>query len=70
MQTKKQSIIETITSILIGYIISLVSLFIIFPILGIESNSGKNMIISFYFTAISLIRGYYVRRYFNKKQNK
>jgi len=70
MQTKKQSIIETITSILIGYIISLVSLFIIFPILGIESNSGKNIIISFYFTVISLIRGYYVRRYFNKKQNK
>ena len=70
MQTKKQSIIETITSILIGYIISLVSLFIIFPILGIESSSGKNIIITFYFTAISLIRGYFVRRYFNKKQNK
>jgi len=67
MQSKKQSIMETLTSVFIGYIISLASLFIIFPILNIESSSSKNIIITFYFTVLSIARGYVVRRFFNKK---
>ena len=67
MQTKKQSLIESFTNVAIGYIISLLSLFIIFPILGIESSPSKNFIITFYFTIISIFRSYIIRRYFNKK---
>jgi hypothetical protein len=67
MQTKKQSLIESFTNVAIGYIISLLSLFIIFPILGIESSPSKNFIITFYFTVISIFRSYIIRRYFNKK---
>lgn len=67
MQTKNQSFIETIINISIGYLISLVSLFLIFPVLGIESSTGKNLLITLYFTLISILRSYLVRRYFNKK---
>jgi hypothetical protein len=67
MQTKKQSIIESLTNVGVGYLISLISLFIIFPILGIESSPGKNFIITFYFTVIGIARNYILRRYFNKK---
>jgi len=67
MQTKKQSIIESLTNVTIGYLISLISLFLIFPILGIESSTGKNLIITLYFTLISIARSYIIRRYFNKK---
>jgi ABC-type maltose transport system permease subunit len=67
MQTKKQSLIESFTNVAIGYIISLLSLFIIFPILGIESSTGKNILITLYFTIISVFRSYIIRRYFNKK---
>ena len=58
MQTKKQSFIESLTNVAIGYLISLLSLFIIFPILGIESSTGKNLIITLYFTLITLYGSY------------
>jgi len=70
MQTKKQSLFESILNILVGYLISLISLFIIFPLLGIESSPGKNITISIYFTVISLIRSYLLRRFFNRKHAK
>ncbi|WP_372650839.1 hypothetical protein [Draconibacterium sp.] len=70
MQTKKQSIIESITNTAVGYFISLLSLFVIFPPLGISSSPGKNITISLYFTAISIARGYVLRRFFNNKHNK
>lgn len=67
-QTRKQSLIESLTNVAIGYIVSLISLFIVFPLVGIESTVGKNMLITLYFTAISIARSYIVRRYFNKKK--
>lgn len=70
MQSKRQSFIESLTNLAVGYTISLISLFVIFPIMGIESSAGKNIIITLYFTIISLLRSYVIRRYFNKKQSK
>lgn len=67
MQTKKQSIVESITNTAVGYGISLMSLFLIFPVLGIASSPRKNIAISAYFTVISILRGYVLRRFFNKK---
>jgi len=69
MQTKKQSFLESLTNVAIGYFISLISLFLIFPILGIQSSTGKNLIITLYFTLISIARSYILRRFFNKKTN-
>ena len=67
MQTKKQSFKEALINVAVGYLISLASLFILFPIFGIESSPGKNVMITLYFTAISILRSYLLRRYFNKK---
>ena len=67
MQTKKQSFIEAVSNTAIGFAISLVASFIIFPIVGIASSGKQNVVVVVFFTAISIIRGYVVRRYFNKK---
>ncbi len=67
MQTKKQSIKESITNIVVGYFISLISQLIIFPLLNITVTMADNLLISAYFTLISLIRSYVIRRYFNRK---
>ena len=67
MQSKKQSLIEAITNTSVGFLISLGATFVIFPIVGIESNTGKNIIITIFFTVISILRGYLLRRLFNKK---
>ena len=64
-QTKLQSLIESITNILIGYLVALASQLAIFPIFGINIPLSDNLLIGFWFTAISLVRSYVVRRYFN-----
>jgi len=68
MQSKKQSFNESVYNVAIGYIVALVSQILIFPIVGVESTIDQNIKIGFYFTAISLIRSYFIRRFFNKKQ--
>jgi len=67
MQTKKQSLTEAITNTAVGFGISYVSTFLIFPVLGIVTSPGTNLIIVIYFTIISILRGYVIRRFFNKK---
>ena len=65
MQTKKQSLIEIIISTAIGFVVSLISTFVLFPIVGINSTSSKNVVVTIFFTVISIVRGYFVRRIFN-----
>ncbi len=70
MQTKKQSFIESLANVTVGFLITIISLHIIFPLLGIENHSGKNIIITIYLTVLSILRNYVLRRYFNRKQLK
>jgi len=67
MQTKLQSLTESITNILIGYLIALMSQLLIFPMFDIILPLSDNLLIGLYFTMISLIRSYILRRYFNKR---
>jgi len=48
MQTKKQSFIESITNVLIGFGISLAATFFIFPLMGLESTPTKNVFITIF----------------------
>ena len=64
-QTKKQSLLESITNTFVGFIISLISVIFI-----LDKPFFENLLITLYFTIISIIRGYIIRRYFNRnKQN-
>ncbi|EGV44405.1 hypothetical protein BZARG_765 [Bizionia argentinensis JUB59] len=67
MQTKKQSLTESLSNTAVGFGVSYASTFLIFPLLGIATNAGTNLIIVIYFTIISILRGYAIRRFFNKK---
>ena len=70
MQSKLQSLIESLINILIGYFTALLSQVLIFPIFDIYVSFQDNLLIGLYFTIISLIRSYLVRRYFNNKDIK
>ena len=65
MQTRRQSMIETAASVAIGYVVALLSQIVIFPLFGIYATMTDNLLIGAWFTVISIIRGYYVRRFFN-----
>lgn len=66
MQTKTQSLIESVVNILIGYLVALASQLVVFPLFGINIPLTDNLLIGFWFTAVSIVRGYAVRRYFNR----
>ena len=66
-QSRRQSFFESLTNTAIGFGISFASTFLIFPLVGIASSGGKNFIITCYFTVISILRGYLLRRVFNKR---
>ena len=67
MQTKYQSLVESLINILIGYLTALLSQVLIFPLFDIDVSFQDNLLIGLYFTIISLLRSYLVRRYFNKR---
>ena len=66
IQNKKQSLIESITQTIIGLVTSFLIQIIIYPALNIPVTLSQNIIITFVFFAVSILRGYLVRRYFNK----
>lgn len=64
-QTKKQSFIESITNVAVGYGVALLSQIVIFPYFGIKVSLKQNMVIGCFFTVISILRSYVLRRIFN-----
>jgi uncharacterized protein YacL len=69
MQSKKYSIIESVTNTIIGLVTSFIIQLIIYPLLDIPVSIGQNIIITLVFFTVSIIRGYLIRRLFNKKDN-
>lgn len=67
MQTKLESFIESLTNILIGYGVALASQLVIFPHFDIHVPFTTNLWIGAWFTLVSLIRSYILRRWFNAK---
>ena len=66
MQSKKHSIIESFTNVFIGYLVAIMSQLVIFPLFGINIPLKDNLLIGFWFTLISIVRSYSIRRLFNR----
>jgi hypothetical protein len=65
-QLRRHSFIESISNVAVGYGVALLSQIIIFPMYGIHIPIGTNIMIGVWFTIISIIRSYVLRRIFNK----
>jgi hypothetical protein len=65
-QSKKHSIYESITNVVVGLLMSFLIQLILYPILNIEVSLNQNIFITFVFFVVSFIRGYVIRRIFNK----
>ena len=64
MQSKTMSLVETLVNIGIGLIVSLLSQLVIFKAYGIALDFHQNLEIVGWFTAVSIVRSYCVRRAF------
>ena len=65
-QKKKHSLIETISGTVIGLVTSFIIQLFLYPILDIPVRLEQNIIITIVFFVVSILRGYLVRRLFNK----
>ncbi len=68
MQSKRESMIETLTNVSIGWFISFIANMLVLPLFGYNINLTDGVLISIIFTIISIVRGYVVRRWFNSKE--
>lgn len=66
-QSRLESLIESVINIVIGYNVALLSQWLIFPMFDIHVSLTDNLLIGAWFTAISLVRSYVIRRWFNAR---
>jgi hypothetical protein len=64
-QTRTMSLVETITNVAIGLIVSFLSQVAIFKYYDIHISLAQNLELTLYFTVVSIIRSYVLRRFFN-----
>jgi len=64
-QSRIQSAVESVANVVVGYGVAVASQVAIFPFFGIHIPLSSNLAIGAWFTAISLLRSYVLRRWFN-----
>lgn len=65
-QTKRMSLIETATNVVVGLATSFMVQWLVFPLFGIYVSHSTNAGITAIFFVVSLIRSYTIRRVFNR----
>ena len=65
MQSKRQSLIESLFGTGVGFIIALLTQVLVFPFYGLEVSLSTNLQLTFIFTFVSVVRSYAIRRFFN-----
>ena len=68
MQSKKQSLIESLTSVFIGWLIGVILNILVLPLFDYNITVIDSLWVSLIFTVVSVIRGYIIRRFFNSKE--
>ena len=66
MQSKKHSTLESLTNTVVGLLTSFAIQLVIYPLLNIPVTLNQNIIITVVFFVVSFLRGYIIRRVFNK----
>lgn len=65
MQKRRHSLLEALLSTAIGFGVAFAANFVVLPLFGYMPSISENLLITTFFTVISVIRGYAVRRLFN-----
>jgi hypothetical protein len=64
-QSRAASFFETLTSTVMGFVLSVGVQRLLFPALGHDFVFAENMVVASVFTSVSVLRGYVIRRTFN-----
>ena len=66
MQSRRQSLIEAITNVVVGYALAVLTQIVVFPWFGLKVSLNDNLAIGAMFVIISLLRSYALRRLFEQ----
>ena len=69
MKSRKWSLVESISNVLVGFGVAILGQIIIFPWFGMQVRLTDNLKIGGIFTVVSIMRSYGVRRMFNWMHN-
>ena len=64
-QSRKASFTEALLNITIGFFVAVTAQMMIFPVFGIEIPTSDHYLLGLFFTGVSLVRSYCLRRFFN-----
>lgn len=67
MQTRLSSLIEAAVSTAVGFALSVLAGHFLFPQYGVHITVSTNLSITAWFTLLSVVRGYVIRRWFNNR---
>lgn len=65
-QSRRMSLIEAATNVIVGYALAVGMQIVVFPVFGIHIALGDQLAIGLAFTGVSLVRGYLLRRLFER----
>lgn len=65
-QSRRLSLIEATTNVVVGYALAVITQIVAFPWFGLQVSLGDNLAIGAVFVGVSLIRSYALRRLFER----
>jgi hypothetical protein len=65
-QSRLMSLCESVTNVVVGYVLAIATQLVVFPIFGIEAGLREHLTIGLAFLGVSLARGYALRRLFER----
>jgi len=65
-QSRHMSLIESATNVVVGYVLAIATQIVVFPWFGFETGLREHLTIGLAFVGVSLVRGYVLRRVFDR----
>ena len=65
-QSRRMSLIESAANVVVGYVLAIVTQIVVFPWFGLETGLQEHLTIGVAFVGVSLMRGYVLRRIFDR----
>ena len=65
-QSPRMSLIEAVANVVIGYALAVTTQVVVFPLFGIRITISEDLAIGAVFAAVSLLRGFVLRRVFER----
>ena len=63
-QTRRMSLLESVTNVVVGYVLAIITQIVVFPLFGIVTDLKQHLAIGLAFVVVSLARGFVLRRVF------